>query len=182
MFLSEAQRKYLVHDQIIGSAIFNLLLNAGLAWLGFRHHAAVPMHGDPSILNDAIGTAVILPLLTCLVVTPLVRKRLRSGKLEPLFELPERYDLLLWLPRWSFVRGLVLALLCLAWIAPLYLGLFFRFGVSSLSVASFVAIKGLYAAVMAGAVAPVIALHTMATTELSDVVEGETELSAEEAF
>lgn len=180
MFLSEAQRKYLVHDQIVGSAIFNLLLNAGLAWLGFRHHDAVPMRGDPSILNDAIGTAVILPLLTCLVVTPLVRKRLRTGKLEPLLELPERYDLLFWLPRWSFVRGLVLALLCLAWIAPLYLGLFFLFGVQSMSVGGFVLVKGLYAAIMAGAIAPVIALHAMATTELNDLVEDEeTELPAE---
>jgi hypothetical protein len=181
MFLSEAQRKYLVHEQIIGSALFNLMLNAGLAWLGFRHHDAVPMRGDPSILNDAIGTAVLLPLLTCLIVTPLVRKRVRSGKLEPLIELPPGYDMLHWLPSWSFFRGLVLALLCLAWVTPLYLGLLFLCGVESMSVGGFVVVKGLYAAIMAAQVSPAIALYVMATTELSEDLDAVTEISEDAA-
>ena len=162
MFLSEAQRKYLIQDQIIGSAIFNALLNALLAWLTFRRHASVPMKGDPSIIGDAIGTAVLLPLLTCVIVTPLVRKVLKTGKLEPLVTPSPARSMVLWLPRLSFARGLVLALGALATCAPIYLGLLVVAGIDQLSVGAFVAIKTVYAALMAGLCAPVIALYVMA--------------------
>jgi len=163
MDLTEAQRKYLVHDQIIGSAVFNALLNALLAWLTFRRHTAVPLKGDPSIIGDAIGTAVLLPLLTCLIVTPLVRKALKTGKLEPLLTPSPGRSMVLWLPSLSFFRGLVLALAALATCAPVFLGLLVLAGVEQLSVGAFIFVKTLYAAVMAGLCAPVIALYVMAT-------------------
>lgn len=163
MFLSEAQRKYLIHDQIIGSAIFNALLGALLAWLTFRHHTSVPMKGDPSIIGDAIGTAVLLPLLTCLIVTPLVRKAMKAGKFEPLAQASAGRSMLLWLPSLSFLRGLVLALGALATCAPFWLGLLVLAGIDQLPVGAFVFMKSVYAAVMAGACAPIIALYVMAT-------------------
>jgi hypothetical protein len=83
MTLSDAQRKYLVHEQIVGGALFNGVINAALAWLTFRHHPIVPMHGDPSILNDVIATSGLMPLFICLIGTPLVRKALRAGKFQP---------------------------------------------------------------------------------------------------
>jgi hypothetical protein len=163
MYLSEAQRKYLVHDQIIGSAIFNAVLSALLAWLTFRRHASVPMKGDPSIIGDAIGTAVLLPLLTCLIVTPLVRKAMKAGKFEPLVQPSSGRSMVLWLPSLSFLRGLVLALGALATCAPVWLGLMVLAGVDQLSVGAFVFMKTVYAAVMAGLCAPIIALYVMAT-------------------
>lgn len=165
MFLSDAQRKYIVNDHIIGSGVFNVSLNALFGWLSFRKHDPAPLRGDPSILNDAIATAVLLPLLICLIVTPLVRKRVRSGKLEPITGLAGSFDMLLWLPSGSFLRGSVLSLLCLAWLTPVYLGLLMVFGVTSLSAGSFVVVKGLYAGLAAALVAPVVALYAMATTQ-----------------
>ena len=170
MFLSDAQRKYVVNDHIIGSGVFNLLVNALLGWLSFRHHNPAPMRGDPSILNDAIATAALLPLLICLIVTPLVRKRVRSGKLEPITSLAGSFDMLAWLPHSSFLRGLTLSLLCLAWLTPLYLGSLMTFGVTSLSLGSFVVVKALVAGVTAALVAPVVALYAMATTQPAEEV------------
>jgi hypothetical protein len=165
MFLSETQRKYLVHDQIIGSAIFNVLLNAFLAWLTFRHEPAVPMKGDPSIVGDTIGTALILPIVTCLVITPLVRRAIRAGKVEPLTTMSQELEMVLWLPRWSFVRGLVVGIACLAWLAPVLLGLLLLAGIESLPLSAFIIVKATYAGVMAAVVAPVFALYTLATAE-----------------
>lgn len=164
MYLSEAQRKYLIQDQIIGSAVFNAVLAALLAWLTFRHHTSVPMKGDPSIIGDAIGTAVLLPLLTCLIVTPLVRKAMQAGKLEPLMQPSTGRSMVLWLPKLSFLRGVVLALAALATCTPLWLGTLVLAGVDQLSVGMYIFMKSVYAGVMAGGCAPIIALYVMART------------------
>jgi hypothetical protein len=163
MYLSETQRKYLVQDQIIGSAVFNALLNALLAWMSLHKLASVPMTGNPSIVGDAIVTAILLPLLTCLIVTPLVRKAIKAGKVTPLSTPSPGRSMVLWLPSLSFFRGLVLALGVLATCTPALLGLLVLAGVEQLSVGAFIFIKTIYAAVMAGLVAPVIALYVMAS-------------------
>jgi hypothetical protein len=162
MNLSDAQRKYLVREQIIGGALVNGVLNGVLAWLTFRKHAVVPMTGDPSLLNDVLATAVVMPLAICLIATPLVRKAIQAGKVEPLSAAatPAR-TMLLWLPEHSLLRGLVLAFAALATCAPLLLGSLLVFGVHDLSVTGFAAIKFFYAAIVAGLVSPIIALYVL---------------------
>jgi hypothetical protein len=176
MQLSESQRKYLISEHVIGGGVFNLLLSAVLAWLAFRHHDVVPLRGDPGIVRDALGTVVILPFLTCLIVTGLVRKSVKAGKVEPTLGPSPQRSMLLWLPRSTFLRSLVFALLSLAFFAPVLLGLFLVSGIDHLSVGSFVAIKGLYAGVLAACNSPFIALYVLATSEapaavLSDEAE-----------
>lgn len=163
MKLSESQRKYLVRDQIIGGALVNGVLNAFLAWLTFRHHALVPMQGDPSILNDLIATAVLMPLFICVIGTPLVRKALRAGKFEPLTTLSSGRTMVLWLPANSFLRGLLLALGALATCAPVLLGLLLLFGVHSMSVAGFTTLKLVYSGILGALVSPLVALYVMAS-------------------
>jgi hypothetical protein len=164
MKLSAAQHKYLVHDQIIGAGIFNLLLNAGLTWLSFRHHKLVPMTGDPSIVGDTIGTALIMPLLICLIASPLVRKAMKAGKVDAFSESSRVRSILRWLPAWSFVRGLVLGLVCVAWFAPPLLLLFKLAGVENMSVGGYVLVKSLFAGALAAVVSPVVAMYVLATT------------------
>ena len=162
MNLSELQRKYLVRDQIIGGALVNGVINAFLAWLTFRHHAVVPMQGDPSILNDVIATAVLMPLFICMIATPLVRKAMHAGKFEPLSTPSSTRTMVLWLPANSFLRGLLLALAALATCAPVLLGLLLMFGVHSMSVAGFTTLKLFYSGILGALVSPVIALYVMA--------------------
>lgn len=164
---SLSQRRFLIRNQIIGAAVFNAVLNGFLGWLTFRHHPAVPIAGDPSVVGDAIGTAVLLPLLTCVIVTPLVRRAIAHGTVEPLGTIVGNVDMVLWLPRRSFVRGLVLSLLCLAWLTPLYLAPMLLADVDRLAVGAFVFLKIIYSAVMAAWVAPATALYVLATTRPS---------------
>lgn len=162
MQLSDSQRKFLIQDQAIGSGIFNLLLNALIAWLTFRKLPAVPISGDPSITGDVIGTMILLPLLTCVIVTPLVRKAVQAGKVEPLHEDTSARRMVRWLPSNSFLRGLALGFISLALFGPLLLGAFMVAGVQTMSVGGYVFIKALYAAALAAVNAPVIALYVLA--------------------
>jgi hypothetical protein len=156
------QRKYLVRDQIIGGALVNGVINAFLAWLTFRHHAVVPMQGDPSILNDVIATAVLMPLFICVIATPLVRKAMQAGKFEPLATASSARTMVLWLPAHSFLRGLLMALAALATCAPVLLGLLLMFGVHSMSVAGFATLKLFYSGIVGALVSPLVALYVMA--------------------
>lgn len=164
MNLSDAQRKYLVRDQIIGGALVNGVINAFLAWLTFRHHAVVSMKGDPSILNDVIATAVLMPLFICIIATPLVRKAMQAGKIEPLTAPSAARTMVLWLPANSFLRGLLLALASLATCAPVLLGLLLMFGVHSMSVSGFATLKLFYAGVLGALTSLVVALYAMAAS------------------
>jgi hypothetical protein len=164
MLLSAAQRQYLIRDHMIGAAVINFLIGIIGGILAFRHHTPVPMTGDPSIVNDTIGTAIILPIATCLIVTPLVRKAIAHGKVAPLAG--AEGSMLMWLPRNTFLRSCALALCCLAWFAPVLLGLLLLAQVHALPLGAYVVIKSTFAAVMAGLVCPVVALYVMATTPL----------------
>lgn len=165
MNLSDAQRKYLVHEQIIGGALVNGVINAFLAWLTFRKHPVVPMTGDPSILNDVIATSVLLPLFLCLIATPLVRKALQAGKAQPLDAPSPVRTMILWLPASSFLRGALLAVAALATCAPLLLGLLLLLDVHSMSLGGFAALKFFYAGLLAAIASPIVALYAMARPE-----------------
>src|SRR5438132_1109625 len=71
-------------DEIVVTAIVNFWLNYGIAWFVFRAAAAVPLWGASSIAVDTVATAFVLPLLTSLIATPLVRLQVYRGKLPPL--------------------------------------------------------------------------------------------------
>ncbi|MEY4581067.1 MAG: hypothetical protein RL701_5770 [Pseudomonadota bacterium] len=167
MNLSETQRKYLIQDHVIAGSVINALLNAGLAWLGFRHHADVPMTGDPGIIRDTIATMVLLPLFTCVIVTPLVRKSLAAGKVEALYKPSPERSMLLWLPSSSFLRGLTLALASLALCGAPILGIFLLAGVDAMSVGGYVLIKAIYAGVLAAIVSSLSALYVLASAAVS---------------
>jgi hypothetical protein len=162
--LTPAQQKLVVYESGIGGALINGAINALLAWLTFRGHAAVPLHGEQSVIADAIGTALLLPFLVCLIVTPLARRAVRAGKAEPLDEEVKDSPLLRWLPPWLVLRALALTLPCLLLLAAPAALLFSVGGIEGLPVGAFVIFKTVYAAVMGAWVSPVSALYALATT------------------
>jgi hypothetical protein len=164
MRLSAAQRMFIVRDQIVSPTLFNAGLNGWLAWLVFRHQAFVPMNGTVGIVSDALATAVMLPLMTCLFATPFIRWAVRLGKVEALRADDATLDRLLRLPTSAFKRGIVLAAPCLLCLAPIVLAALWLAGVDELPVMTFVVVKAIYAGVIAGVVSPVIALYALATT------------------
>lgn len=163
MDLSQAQRKYLVRDQMIGGAILNGPINALFAWLTFRGHGGAPMQGDPSILNDVIGTSVLLPLIICLIGTPLIRKFVHAGKIQAWVTPSAERTMLLWLPSNPVLRGLILSLAALATLAPMLLGVLLAFGVQHMSVGGYATLKLFYCALLAALVSPLVAAYVMAT-------------------
>ena len=78
--------------------MFNFLLNGAIAWLLFRSLERVPLWGQQSIAGDTIGTCFFLPFFTALIVTPLVRRRVRAGSVAPLGVDARDHPPLGWLP------------------------------------------------------------------------------------
>jgi hypothetical protein len=163
--VSPTLRRYLLLEHGIGSAVFNFVLNGVIAWLLFRGVADVPLWGQQSIAGDTIGTTLFLPLFTCLIVTPLVRRHLRARDVGAIDWSPTADALLRWLPANTFRRGLRLGAACMLAVAPLAIGTFAALGVTAMPFWSFVTFKAAFAAALALAVQPMIALWVVRSAQ-----------------
>jgi hypothetical protein len=155
-------RRYLLLEQGIGAALFNLVLNAGIAWAMFRGMSTVPLWGQQSIMGDTVGTSLVLPLMTCLIVTRLARGHVRSGRIAALGWTRTDVPWLGWLPRRTVARALTLAAACVLLLAPIAALALRAAGVTEMSPYAFVAFKAVFAAVAAALVTPVVALWAIA--------------------
>lgn len=163
--LTPAQRSFIRNEQTIVPALFNLALNAGLAWLLFRKHSPVPLWGDPSIAGDLLGTLFLLPFFTCLAVTPLVRHAARAGKVARLEIAPREHRVLRLMPRSVWARAALTGLVCTVVIGPLSILLLSALGIESLSLATAIPFKGVFAGLLAALVTPLLALYALARDE-----------------
>lgn len=163
--LTPKQRTFLTREQTIGPALFNLALNAGLAWLVFRKHAPVPLWGDPSIGGDLLATLFLLPFFTCLAVTPIVRRATAAGKMEPLAVAPSEHRLLRLMPRNSWARAALAGLTCLVVLGPPSVLVLAALGIESMSLAAAIPFKGVFAALLAALVTPPLSLYALARDE-----------------
>ena len=156
--MSPAQRRYLLLEQGVGAAGFNFLLNAAIAWLMFRGADVVPLWGQQSIAGDTIGTSIILPFLTCLIATRLVRGHVRSGKVAPLGWSRDTQPWLGWLPHGTLARGLALGAAGPVVFAPPAVLALVALDVPHLGLGPFVVFKASFAAAEALVVTPLVAL------------------------
>lgn len=156
--MNDAHRRYLIVEQGIGAAAFNLLLNGGIAWLMFRSLETVPLWGDRSIAADTLGTLFFLPFFTCLVVTGLTHRQLRRGKLQPVAWRRDAHPALRRLPRATLARSLVLGAGAVAVVGPVAVASLGALGVEGMGFWTFVAFKAGVAAGLAVLFTPLIAL------------------------
>jgi hypothetical protein len=166
--MSPAHRRYLLLEQGVGAAVVNFMLNAGIAALTFRGAATVPLWGQQSIAGDTIGTTFLLPLITCLIVTPLAQRQLRAGTLSGLGWTRSSHPMLGLLPRRTFPRGLALGLICVVLAAPASILTLGAFEVAAMSFGQFVLCKAAFAAVLGAVVTPVIALWAIAEAQSTE--------------
>ena len=157
-----AVRRYLLLEQGVGAAVFNFVLNAAIAWAMFRSVDVVPLWGQQSIMGDTIGTCFLLPLLTCLIVTRLVRGHIRAGKVASLGWTRASHPVLGWLPRTTARRGVALGVACIALLAPLAFVALGLLGVAGMPFWRFVLFKAAFAALAAALVTPLVALWAIA--------------------
>jgi hypothetical protein len=160
--VSPLHRRYLLLDQGLGPAIFNLVVNALIAWGLFRGLAMVPLWGQQSIAGDTVATSFILPLLTCLIVTPIARHHVAHGKVTALGWTRVSHPVLDWLPAGTFWRALGFGVLCAATVGPAAVLVLLVLDVSGLAFGPFVIFKAAYAAILAALVTPVIAACAIA--------------------
>jgi hypothetical protein len=159
--MSPAHLRFLLLEQGVGSALFNFLLNGGIAWALFRGFERVPLWGQQSIAGDTIGTCFFLPFFTALIVTPLVRRRVTAGSVGGLDWTRESHPPLAWLPSGTTKRALVLGVACALLLGPLSVWVLGRLGVDELAFWPFVGFKAAFAGALALVVTPVISIWAM---------------------
>lgn len=167
--LRAEHRRFLLLEQGLGAALFNVLLNGGIAWLMVRSLRTVPAWGgDLSIIGDTIATAFLLPFITCLVVTRLARAQVEKGRVPALDWHRSSHTVLRRLPSGVLPRALVLGLACAVALGPLVVWTLALLEVRELGAWPFVVFKAAFAGALAALVTPVVALGA-----LGDVGAGE---------
>jgi hypothetical protein len=158
--LSDRHRRFLIIEQGAIPSLFNLVINGVIAWALFRSVAAVPLWGESSVGVDLLATAFLLPFLTCLIVSGLVARHVRSGKVPPLP--PEQLPHSRWYELSSSARGLLLGSAAVLFgAAPLVWAL--NLGQAQpIPWLSFVAFKAVWAAMLAFAVTPIVGWWALA--------------------
>ncbi len=157
--LPEALQRYFWIDQFRTPFIINVVLNGLIAWFLFASLVSIPLWGgegaEASIAPDLLITAILLPLLICLITTPLIISQVGKGKVPamPADLLPRKGPG----RRPLIVRAVLLALVGITIGAlPLIAGLSIV-GVESLSPWQMIIMKALWAGVLAAMVSPWIA-------------------------
>lgn len=156
--VSAAHRSYLVREQVITPALVNCALNGIIAWFIFRARSNVPVWGDGGLVFDTIATLFLLPFLTCLIVTPLIRRRVAAGKLPPLAWRATEHALFGFLPANVWGRAAAIGGLAVVAGLPVILGGLSLIGIAHLAPLNVVLLKSVYTGILAGLVGPVIAL------------------------
>ncbi len=151
--LTRPQRRFVLLDNGVGPFVANLLINGVIAWALYRHATHVPLWGQSSIAGDTIATAFLLPAITCLIVTPMARGRVRSGRLAAVTDTAWR-----WIPRNMLWRALLIGLIGLIVLTPPTLLVFGALGIGQVSPWQFVYFKATFAAIEGALVTPFLAL------------------------
>jgi hypothetical protein len=168
--MSRQHLRFLVVEEVIGSTIVNFLLNAGIAWYLFRRAPSVPMWGASSIAVDTLVTAFVLPVLTALIATFIVRQQVRRGKLLPIPA--DDIGSSRWLARPGWQRGVGLGVASVVLVAaPLVVALTL-IGPAQLSSAHFIWFKGSFAAGLGALVTPLLGWWALADASRAFALAG----------
>jgi len=160
MALSGRHQRFLIIEQGAVPTVFNFALNGAIAWALFRTAEDVPLWGESSLGVDLLATGFLLPFLTCLIVSAIVARHVRDGKVPPLSR--EQLPNTRWFERSPLQRGLALGAagvvfgaIPLVWVLTLAQA-------QPLAVSAFVTFKAAWAAMLALLVTPVIGWWALA--------------------
>jgi O-antigen/teichoic acid export membrane protein len=153
--------KYLV-GQAIAGAVINLVLNGAIAWLLYRRLPRIPLHGPQSIAGDVVVTSFVLPLLICLIVTPLIRAEMRKERLPVRQWVSSGPHRAVRLPTNLLLRALVIGVLAALVVSPITIWALDRLvGAEGLAFWPFVVFKASLAAALAVVVTPILVMRTL---------------------
>jgi hypothetical protein len=155
-----AHWRYLLLDNGVGAALLNAGINGAIAWAVFHRMAVVPLWGTVGIATDTVATSIILPVLTCVIVTFLTNWHVRAGRLTPLASFGRSFAgsfAGLRLPEGVWARAGSLALASLVLLVPVTLMTFVGLGVDRLPFDRFLVFKVGFAVVDGILVTPLCA-------------------------
>ncbi len=165
MELSDRHRHFLRIDQSLVPALFNVVINAVIAWAILRAHAEVPLWGEPSVGVDLLATGFLLPLLTCLIVSRLIAGQVRSGKLPPLAS--DQIGSRGWHHQSILKRGLFLGVVGVIFAsAPVVAALEIDHA-QPIELYTFVGFKAIWAGLFAAVLTPLIAWWALSSASMS---------------
>lgn len=167
MAISAQHKKFLFVDQCLMPGVFNFLINGLIAWFIFRSMQSTQLWGEGSFGGDLLITAILLPALTCLIVSPIIVAQVKKGKIEPL---PGSYKSQTGMAnRSSIIRAVVLGILGVIFAALPIVFLLHLILQQTNSVAlagvDYALFKAIWAALMAMLVTPVIAWWALQSVE-----------------
>lgn len=159
--LTLLHRRLLV-GQAVGGVVLNFFLNGGVAWATFPPVETLPLWARSNCVGaDTIGTSFFLPLTTCLILTPIVRRALRGGTMAGI----DRADLPAAIRFWpsNFVaRGALVGLMCALTIALAAAGLLTAAGVHAMGRGEVTLYKAVYTAILGLIVTPLFGWRALA--------------------
>jgi hypothetical protein len=153
-------RHYLRNESLISTGI-NLAVNAAFAVALFHSYASIPLYGPRSVLGDTIATVFMLPFITCMIVTPLTRVRVRAGRVAGYAWVAGQRPFLQYLPANTLSRAILLGTAAAAFLPPILVAVCAALGVTNLGFVPFLVYKCALGATLAALVTPVIALRAL---------------------
>ena len=160
MALSGRHQRFLIIEQGAVPTLFNFALNGVIAWALFRSAEEVPLWGESSLGVDLLATAFLLPFLTSLIVSAIVARHVRDGKVPPLPR--EQLPNTRWFERSSLQRGLALGAAGVVFGAVPLVWVLTLAEARPLGVTAFVTFKAAWAAMLALLVTPLIGWWALA--------------------
>jgi len=163
--LNAAQKRYLAVDLALGAAIVNFVFNLGLGWLVLHSKDGIPFSaetGDPSLVGELLATCLLLPFFTGLIITPLAKSFVRKGRVPALSWTRADHPLLSRLPRGTFLRSLLVGLVCTVVIALPAIAVLSALDVDWLTFREYLVAKGVFSGLLAAPVTPLLGLCALA--------------------
>lgn len=158
--------RFLVVEQALLLAAINFLINLAIGWISFDTSDVVPLWGGKGVAVDVMIASFLLPLLVCLIMTPLVRKRIRAGDLPVLEWRRSDHLLLRVLPFKARKRAVVLGVCGVLFFGLPTVTVLASFGVESMTAGTFMWFKASYAAVLSLIVGPIVGVGAIARGNL----------------
>lgn len=159
--LSEKHKRFLLISQGLFALVTNFAINAVISWYTMKKYADLTIWGEAGVGVDILATGFLLPFLSCLIISPILRNRIKRGQLQPLKAEQVGGNMH---NRSILVRGVILGLIGLLLASVPLILVFKYFWTLPIPLWSFIWIKGSWAGVLGGIVAPFIAYWVLADT------------------
>jgi hypothetical protein len=152
--------------QVAGGVVLNFFMNGAAAWLTFPPVPSLPFwtRGNCAAF-DTLGTSFFLPLVTCLVLTPLTRRSLSPRGAVPALDRAALPSFARWLPANMLARGAALGALSMATVAHATILAGIALGAGALGRGDMALYKAVYTAILGGLVTPLLGLRALADAE-----------------